>query len=455
MKFQSVQFIKRHRMDNITTPLNREEVHHMIKSFNWLGHTIEIPDHALQRGNFLPFLNSIPDIDRHPFIKLRSKALLFDEKDFKTTNVKANVVKKKFLGFETSPIAILQEESNQNMEISKYIALQKEIQSREGVGTVEEFFQTSYSSKEFLYIHDFKKSTKIFDVRRKGLHWDLPNECGISAGIDGISSPWFYIGSRFSMFPWHLEDYNRRSINFNFCGASKMWFGVHQDDIPRVESILNEFEAGQECKAFYRHKYHYVHPILFSKLSQHVPVYAVEQQPGEAVLTNSFHEGFNTGLNFTSAQNFKLNENDNKMFSIGSYCGPDCSYRQKSGQGNHPDMKLGSGLKCKFCGKNYTSNEGLKSHLKNVHSYETKEKIGTCPLCGCRTQEPKKHMKRMHPNQIPVKICGYCREQFKSKAELTTHCQIHHKAKGVENRTCNNCHQYFRLLEDGHNHECK
>ena len=449
-----VQFIRSSMMDNITTPLSDEDIEKQIKSFNWLGDTIEIPDEALARGGMLPFLRSIPHIDRQPLIKLKSKSLLFDESDFKTEHVKAPVAKKKFYGFETSPVAILKEVKTQKMQISDYIAEGKAAVEKEGVATVKEFFQTSYKSREFLYIHNFKKSIKIFDISRKGLHWDISEECGISPGIDGISHPWFYIGSRMSMFPWHLEDYNKRSINFNFCGAPKYWFAVHQDDIPRVEAILNEFEPGQECKAFYRHKYHFVHPMLFTKLSQMIPVYAVEQLPGEAVLTNSFHEGFNAGVNYTYAFNFTLSEEDNKMFSIGSQCGPDCQYFAKSGQGNHPDMKLGSGLKCTFCGKSYTSNEGLKSHLLNIHQHVPEGKIGICPLCQKETQEPKKHMKRMHPNQIPVETCGYCRQQFKSKTDLNRHCSLNHKAKEEADRTCNNCKKYFRLLKDGHNHTC-
>ena len=82
-----VQFIRSSMMDNITTPLSDEDIEKQIKSFNWLGDTIEIPDEALARGGMLPFLRSIPHIDRQPLLKLKSKALLFDESDFKTDYV--------------------------------------------------------------------------------------------------------------------------------------------------------------------------------------------------------------------------------------------------------------------------------------------------------------------------------------------------------------------------------
>ena len=50
-----VQFIRNSRMDNITTQLQDEDIDKLIKSFNWLGDTIEIPENALAEGGMLPF----------------------------------------------------------------------------------------------------------------------------------------------------------------------------------------------------------------------------------------------------------------------------------------------------------------------------------------------------------------------------------------------------------------
>ena len=59
---------------------------------------------------------------------------------------------------------------------------------------------------------------------------NLREECNLPKGISGISSPWFYVGSRYSLFPLHLEDNNLRSLNIHLGGAPKVWFGFHFED---------------------------------------------------------------------------------------------------------------------------------------------------------------------------------------------------------------------------------
>lgn len=48
---------------------------------------------------------------------------------------------------------------------------------------------------------------------------DLRNE-----QISGVSTPWVYLGMKFSSFCWHVEDLYISSINYNHRGSSKIWY---------------------------------------------------------------------------------------------------------------------------------------------------------------------------------------------------------------------------------------
>ena len=79
--------------------VNQEDVLKMVEN----DYTIEIPNHALEKGKMLPYLRSLTRyIDRQPITKFRSSAFKFAEEDF-DLNVAANVTTKKFHGFKNSP----------------------------------------------------------------------------------------------------------------------------------------------------------------------------------------------------------------------------------------------------------------------------------------------------------------------------------------------------------------
>ncbi|KAJ9074600.1 hypothetical protein DSO57_1004740 [Entomophthora muscae] len=127
----------------------------------------------------------------------------------------------------------------------------------------------------------------------------------LKEGISGMTAPWAYIGMVLSTFCWHTEDHYTYSINYHHWGATKTWYGIPASHSATFE---NSFKR-QEPKLFHKH------PDLLSHLSFTLcpdalrgvlPVYALDQHPGEYVITfpRAYHAGFNHGLNFNEAANF-------------------------------------------------------------------------------------------------------------------------------------------------------
>ena len=428
-------------------PVNQEDVLKMVEN----DYTIEIPKHALEEGKMLPYLRSLTRyIDRQPITKLKSSTFKFAEEDF-NFNVIANVTSKKFHGFQNSPVSNLEYMTKEEQTIQNYIWKQLKKEKRQGIGNVRNFFESSYRKQTFQYMENYEHPEKIFDFNKHGCKWNLTEESNLPIGLSGISSPWFYIGSRYSVFPLHVEDNNLRSLNIHLGGAPKVWYGFHLDDCSTVEKILQQFEPAKECLYYHRHKEHFINPAIFSKIKETVPVYSVIQNPGEMILTNSFHQGFNLGVNYNIAINFMLDSKDFRMSNSAGYCGADCKYDEK--RSILEDIRLGYCLTCDECSKKFTSHKGLKDHYMNQHGKEIPKgaKLGTCGLCQKPFAQPEIHLKNYHRLDLPFEMCGLCRTKFKNQTEVRKHWRRVHS----KNRTCMFCDKTFYSLQDAQYHECK
>lgn len=128
----------------------------------------------------------------------------------------------------------------------------------------------------------------------------------IKTDISGMMVPWLYIGMCFSAFCWHNEDHYTYSINYMHWGETKTWYGVPGDDTTAFENTM---------RAAVPELFEQQPDLLFQLttmlspgrlVKNNVRVYAVDQRPGQFVVTfpKAYHSGFNHGFNFCEAVNF-------------------------------------------------------------------------------------------------------------------------------------------------------
>ncbi|XP_022928863.1 lysine-specific demethylase 5A isoform X1 [Cucurbita moschata] len=128
----------------------------------------------------------------------------------------------------------------------------------------------------------------------------------IRHNITGVMVPWLYIGMLFSSFCWHFEDHCFYSMNYLHWGDPKCWYSVPGSEATAFEKVMRNnlpdlFDAQPDLL------FQLVTMLNPSVLQENgVPVYTVQQEPGNFVVTfpRSYHGGFNLGLNCAEAVNF-------------------------------------------------------------------------------------------------------------------------------------------------------
>jgi hypothetical protein len=86
--------------------------------------------------------------------------------------------------------------------------------------------------------------------------------------------------------------------------------------------------------------------------------------------------------------------------------------------------------RCEECDKNYTTREGLRLHIRNVHLEDKKHICDICDMRFVRGGDLKLHTIRVHePTDARPCRCTYpnCDKAFACRSELTRHGKIHAK----------------------------
>ncbi|KAJ2780313.1 hypothetical protein GGI15_003585 [Coemansia interrupta] len=128
----------------------------------------------------------------------------------------------------------------------------------------------------------------------------------INQDISGMMTPWIYVGMCFSTFCWHNEDHYTYSVNYMHWGDTKTWYGVPGAHATQFEDAMRA--AVPQLFADQPDLLMQLVTMLSPEVlvARGVPVVTCDQRAGEFVLTfpQSYHAGFNQGVNFNEAVNF-------------------------------------------------------------------------------------------------------------------------------------------------------
>ncbi|EGR32296.1 jumonji domain protein 2b [Ichthyophthirius multifiliis] len=177
------------------------------------------------------------------------------------------------------------------------------------IETVENLFWKNISFSPPLYGSDIQMS--IFD---DGVLWNLRNldsilAKGLNKTLQGVNTPYVYIGCWKTMFAWHKEDLDLGAINYLHYGKPKFWYCAPRDDGQQLEDIAKSIfsENYNKCHQFLRHKTSVINPYqLVKKSNLKIRLTKMAQKEGEFILVfgGAYHSGFNWGYNIAEAVNY-------------------------------------------------------------------------------------------------------------------------------------------------------
>lgn len=85
--------------------------------------------------------------------------------------------------------------------------------------------------------------------------------------MEGINTPYLYVGMIFATFAWHIEDGDLCSINYNHDGKAKMWYSVPKSEHEKLEKLAKKLarKLKDKCNLYLRHKCLLIPPSLLKK----------------------------------------------------------------------------------------------------------------------------------------------------------------------------------------------
>lgn len=120
--------------------------------------------------------------------------------------------------------------------------------------------RASIKTREPIYASDIEGTLFPETMKRWNLNRFTPNdsvlhEMNEDEWMKGIHYSFLYIGSKGSMFSFHVEDQNLNSISYLHEGAPKVWYGVPLEDSPQFEELVKKGTNDYtDCDKPMRHK---------------------------------------------------------------------------------------------------------------------------------------------------------------------------------------------------------
>ncbi|OMJ72336.1 hypothetical protein SteCoe_29255 [Stentor coeruleus] len=200
--------------------------------------------------------------------------------------------------------------SERQMEYTAYkkYAKKRELNSELSVEEIERKFWKNIRYDSAVYGAD-SDTISLFD---RNTEWNLSElsnllEDGLKPlKLNGINTPFLYLGSWKSMFCWHKEDLDLYSINFLHFGKPKIWYCIPDSENEKFERLC-QFHFREEyaqCKEFLRHKMTQISPSVLKGAG--IKYHRAVHNPGEfmVIFSKCYHMGFNAGFNCAEAVNF-------------------------------------------------------------------------------------------------------------------------------------------------------
>ncbi|KAK3925561.1 Lysine-specific demethylase 4 [Frankliniella fusca] len=173
----------------------------------------------------------------------------------------------------------------------------------------------------------------------KMCHMDSPNIAKLeftdpkgktTNSIPGINIPTVYVGTEYSSFNLHAEDFFFQSINRMVEGSDKFWFVIppayHNDFTVWMSQcgVCKDGSADTNCASYLQHKHFFVDPRVVVQAG--FPVRTIRQRPGDVVylLPAAIHWGINVGFNINEAVNCA----SSSWLKSGMMAKPPCSCRE-------------------------------------------------------------------------------------------------------------------------------
>lgn len=104
---------------------------------------------------------------------------------------------------------------------------------------------------------DFEYHTNLYNLNNtyKGQESLLKISGLRNEKISGVTTPWVYIGMKFSSFCWHVEDLYINSINYNHKGSAKIWYIIPGCDKEKFDDFVKtKFSKTMSFKPDFMHR---------------------------------------------------------------------------------------------------------------------------------------------------------------------------------------------------------
>lgn len=125
--------------------------------------------------------------------------------------------------------------------------------------------------------------------------------------IEGIHTPYSYVGDICTVFPLHIEDFDLPAINYLHLG-NKFWYIIPSSQLKELEDLAKRIARDNNipCTNFLRHKSLMIPPSVLK--ANNIQFSRVVQEKNQFIIifSGGFHTGFNCGYNIAEAINLGI-----------------------------------------------------------------------------------------------------------------------------------------------------